>query len=114
LGLVDVIDVHRFERTQRIRTPMLVRQLAVSSDGKLLFAANYVSGTLWVIRTDSGQRCAVYSTAEHPRMIEYSSFYDAVFVAVEDRLMALRIDALPPECFPEPDDRSPAIVAGSL
>lgn len=114
IGLVDVIDVRRFERTKRIPAPMLVRQLAVSSDGKLLFAASYLHGTLWVIRTDSGQRCAAYAAAEHPRMIEYSSFYNAIFVAVEDRLLALRVDALPPECFAGAADSEPAAVAASL
>jgi len=113
LGLVDVIDVRRFERIQRLRTPMLVREIAVSGDGKLLFAANYFTGTLWVVRTDSGERCAAYATAEHPRMIEYSSFHNAVFVALEDRLMGLSLDTLPPSCLSGSEETSPAAWAGA-
>lgn len=99
IGKIDVFRTEDLSRVDRIDAPMWLREIALNEDKSLLFAPNYLTGEMAVIRTDDGARCASYRVGSRPRAVVYSAPHKAVLVANASHITALPLSKLPSECF---------------
>jgi len=101
IGKIDVLRIDDLSRVERISAPMWLREIALSDDGSLLFAPNYFTGEMAVIRTADARRCATYYVGSSARAVVFSAQHRALFVANTTQINELPIAKLPVECTME-------------
>lgn len=65
-GTVIKIDVATGEVTDRVRTGIAPRSMAISDDGLMLYVVNYESNTMTSVRTSDFEILQTFKTAHHP------------------------------------------------
>jgi len=98
IGKIDVFRISNLSRIARISAPMWVREFALSDDGSLLFAPNYMTGEMAVIKTADSTQCATYNIGTSSRALAFSQARNSLIASNPSEIFELPLSSLPMKC----------------